>query len=517
MRTHHRAWLVTVGLAVLVGGSLITPTAAGAAPAGPDLPVAAVGRAEGHSVRVADVAKLPRRPAVAGARSGPAVAASNARPTLPSRPTVGRHSMAAAAPAATPNAVASVAANFDAATGMNCSHCQQPSDVNAAVGRFQIAEATNVNVDVYDRTGAQACHFAYSDLLGTPDNLTDPRIVYDNVRHRFVTVVTVVPAAGTDPDAIWVAVTTSESPCGTWFMIRMTMNDNSLTPVGHILDYPFLALDRNAILLSANVDSGVVWSIPKNTIYNGQGFSVPIFSAVFNTVPVTASGTPMRAAPTYFLASVPGTGYTLYQMTDSGSPDTTELNQVATISKPFDAPSRRANQPGTDVTLDPQGGQIEWSPVLDSTNLIWFTHGIDDGGFPAIRYGTVNVTNDSAQIAIAFHSGTSDDFNPSIGVGESSSGARTVFLNWAYTDAPNGVATSATVNSFVAGDSGSLPMNLIGTDTVLVNGSSTGQTRFGDLSSVTIDPAVSAGTCAVTAQQYFGVDWNTRIARVGNC
>jgi PASTA domain len=53
----------------------------------------------------------------------------------------------------------------------------------------------------------------------------------------------------------------------------------------------------------------------------------------------------------------------------------------------------------------------------------------------------------------------------------------------------------------------------------LVRGSTTSQTRFGDFSSVAIDPQVPGGTCAVATQQYFRIDgtWNTRLARVGNC
>lgn len=65
---------------------------------------------------------------------------------------------------------------------------------------------------------------------------------------------------------------------------------------------------------------------------------------------------------------------------------------------------------------------------------------------------------------------------------------------------------------------GGIP-NLIGTGTVLVNGSVTGQTRFGDYNSVSVDPSMATSTCAVVTNQYFapGGSWRTRIARVGNC
>ena len=61
--------------------------------------------------------------------------------------------------------------------------------------------------------------------------------------------------------------------------------------------------------------------------------------------------------------------------------------------------------------------------------------------------------------------------------------------------------------------------NLIGTGVVLVNGATAGESRFGDYSSVAIDPTNANGNCAVATQQYFpaGGQWGTRIARVGTC
>ena len=127
----------------------------------------------------------------------------------------------------------------------------------------------------------------------------------------------------------------------------------------------------------------------------------------------------------------------------------------------------------------------------------------------------LNVNNNTVATAFGFHSGTSDDFDAAIGIGTGPAG-NTIFVTWAYTDAPNGVATSNTVDTVAPG--GGIP-NLIATGTVLVNGSTTTETRFGDYTSVSIDPSVSTGTCAVVANQYFapGGAWRTRIARVGNC
>jgi hypothetical protein len=518
MTIHNPVRRVAVGLAALVVALLGTATAAGGAPASTATTITAVGRGSAAAARVVDVASSPQT--TSAMPLAPAAHRQNPGAALPSHPTSGRRpagaGQAATDRAAVPNA-APLVTQFDGATGSNCSFCQRPSDVNAAVGRTLIAEATNVNLDVYSKTGAHVCHVAYNNLLSTSDGLTDPRIVYDNVFGRFVTVVIVVPPAGsTAPAAIWVAVTRQpESPCGSWFTFRVTLN-SAAAPPGAILDFPYVALDVNSILVEGNTSlGGAVFAIPKSAAYNGNGFSFPVFAADIDTVPVTNSGIPMRGSPnTYWLAAIPGTGYKLYRMTNSAGPNTTFTLQ-ATINSPFNRPTRRVNQPGTTQTLDPGAGVIVWPPVLAATNLLWFTHGFDFGGFPTVRYGAINVTNNTIRTAAAFHDGISDDFNSSISVGDNPSGTSTVFLNWAFTDTTNGIAPTATVNSLVPGTT---LANLIGTDTTLITGSSTfDQDRFGDLSSVTIDPTVPAGTCAVTGQQYFGSDWNTRIARIGNC
>jgi hypothetical protein len=265
------------------------------------------------------------------------------------------------------------------------------------------------------------------------------------------------------------------------------------------------------------------YAIPKYPVYNGQGFSFSAFAVSFSTAPVTVSGLGhKKSANTYWLASVPGSGYNLYNMTHSSDPASTTLALQASISSPFNAPSRRVNQPGTTQTLDPLDGRIDSPPEIGGGGFLWFTHGIDIGGFPGIRYGAISVTSNAATVADAFHSATSDDFNPSLAVTPTTGSQVYLWLNWAYTDTPNGVATSDTVNGVLPG--GGVP-NLTSGDLVLVNGFSTSTNfRFGDLSGVEVDPSSVSSTCpkgrdAALGQQYFdsSQQWVTRIARISFC
>jgi len=412
-----------------------------------------------------------------------------------------------------------VVANFD---GINqasgCGGCQPP-DVNAAIGATQIVEAVNLRFQVTNKTGGVLCSFALNTFLGTADSLSDPRVEYDNLNARFIFVLTVVPASGTAAPALWLGATSSSNACGSWFIYRPTFSGGSF-PSGTLLDYPILGQDRNALLIGTDnftptSENFTVFGVPKSAVYVGAGFSFGAFATASLCAPASNGGIPMISTTfSYFLCAVPGVGYRFYRLTNSGGAGAT-LTLQATISSTFAAPSRQVNQPGTTATLDPLDGRIVWSPVNDG-NFIWFAHGIDLGGFPAVRYGAISIAGNTATVAVAFRSGTSDDFNPSVGIGISPTGGDSIFVNWAYTDTPNNIATSDTVDAVNPG--GGVP-NLIGTGVVLVSGSATTEFRFGDYSSVAIDPTVAAGTCALAAQQYFapGGAWRTRLARLGTC
>jgi hypothetical protein len=253
-----------------------------------------------------------------------------------------------------------------------------------------------------------------------------------------------------------------------------------------------------------------VFGLPKSIVYSGAHVGFNSFRVDSLTAPVTNAGQPMIASPvSFFLASVPGRGYKLYRLTNSGGPGASLTK--TTISKPFSKPSRRVNQPGTTNTLDPSDGNITASPYFDGT-FIWFTHDGDDVGFPTVRYGAVDTHNNTVATAWAFHSATSDDFNPSLAV-EITPRGKTVYLNWAFTDTPAGTATSDVFASVNANQ----PIVTIGPGTIYASGGISSQGRFGDFSSVSVDPSVSG--CAFATQQYFGANgnWRTRITPIGRC
>jgi hypothetical protein len=78
-----------------------------------------------------------------------------------------------------------------------------------------------------------------------------------------------------------------------------------------------------------------------------------------------------------------------------------------------------------------------------------------------VLYGAINVISGDVTATLAYHSNTSDDFSPSIGVSAQGSNTVAVWLNWAYTDTPAGRPVSDTINGVFPGNG--VP-NLAGTD-----------------------------------------------------
>jgi hypothetical protein len=402
----------------------------------------------------------------------------------------------------------------------------QPPDVNASIGRTQILEPVNQRVSVYGKCGGQQCTNTLAGWLGLGATVVfDPRTLYDNLNDRFILVATTFGTPGAAP-RMFLAASATGNACGGWIVYVLTFG-GGLYPPGALLDYPMLGQDRQAILVSTNnFNPGYIntaaWGVSKALVYAAAGVAFPAFGVSPSTEPVTVTGIPIGVtANTFWLASVPNVGYNLFRMTNSAGPGTTMVLQ-ATINSFWTPPLRRVLQCGVgNPTLDPLDGRIQWAPVQAvNSQFIWFTHGFDIAGFPSVRYGAIDTVFNTATVNNVFHSLTSDDFNPSIGAFEVAPNAFNIWLNWAYTDI-GAVPCRNTSNSFDGVLPGGGVPPLTGTDLTLVIGSLTANnSRFGDYSSVHVDPIAASPTCppggtALLAQQYFDpAGWRTRLSRV---
>ena len=538
----QRKQLTVVLLSILIAGchgawtssQNHTATAEGSTPQAVGPPAASRGVGSGAALRVSFTEAATSADARTRAPTNPdRVEFDRGRlRELPSVPTSGTRKQASKPGFATPQTsrirlcdVAAFPCPFDGVAQDNCASCTNPPpDPNAAVGAGKIVEVVNDLIQVTNRLGAVQCGgpVTLNRLLRTTDSLTDPRIQFDNVNQRFSLSVTVSSVSASSTPAMWVATSESEDPCGSWFLYRLTFHGDAY-PTGTMLDFPMLGQDTHALLISIrtclrnknclDADGAIftVFGLPKSIVYSGTHVEFNSFQVDSLTAPVINAGQPMIASSvSFFLAAVPGTGYKLYRLTNSGGPGASLTK--TTISAPFSKPPRQINQPGTTATLDPSDGNILAAPYFDGT-FIWFTHDGDDDGFPTVRYGAVDTRNNTVATAWAFHSGSSDDFNPSLAVGITPRG-KTVYLNWAFTDTPAGTATSAV---FASGDASQPIVTIAGPGTIYASGGISTQGRFGDFSSVSVNPSVSG--CAFATQQYLGANgnWKTRIAPIGQC
>jgi hypothetical protein len=182
--------------------------------------------------------------------------------------------------------------------------------------------------------------------------------------------------------------------------------------------------------------------MPKSVAYTGDSFNITTYSVDFSTAPPAVAGIPTFATTTtYWVAAVPGTGFDVFSMPTSPAG---AISFVGTATQAFSAPTRRVRQPGTADTLDPLDGRIESSVVQDGRS-VWFANDVDDNGFPTVLYGAINVSTGRVTDALAYHSSSSDDFNPSIGVSDQGNGTVAVWVNWAYTTSSAGVPVSDTI------------------------------------------------------------------------
>ncbi|HET7475408.1 MAG TPA: hypothetical protein VFJ97_05220 [Dermatophilaceae bacterium] len=411
----------------------------------------------------------------------------------------------------------------------------QPPDTNGAISNTNIVEAVNLAYTVYTRGGGLVSRTSLASFFPTTRPISDPRVIFDATAKRWVLVFIPIPTTTTATPQMFLAVSTSADPIGTYFKYTISFG-GALFPAGTLLDYPMLGHDVRAIILGTNnfqfngvgftYINSTAFAIPKSLIYAGAGFSFPAFSVEFGTHPAIARGIPMKNyARSYLLAANASGGYTVYFLTNTGGTPTLTFQGTTANSLWSPPPSASQPPPNNGVFLDTLDGRIQ-APPVQTDLFLWFTHAVNLAGFPAVRYGAIDLGSSGVggvgvTAEFAFATGTSNDWNPSIALAEVSTNSVRIFLNWAVNDPPAGVNVGQRVSGVGPGE-GVPSLAGIGT-TLFTGGGSPTETRFGDYSSVSMDTKNVSLTCNRTTQalvvnQVFNAGhWQVRLARVGTC
>jgi hypothetical protein len=412
-------------------------------------------------------------------------------------------------PAAPPT---TIFANFDGASDTDG---LRPPDTHGAVGLKHFVETTNSHINMFNKGNfALAKSVSLATFFGyTAEIIFDPRVVYDSVWNRWIVTAEAFPESNT-VQFYFIAISKTSNPTKGFFIYKV---DVDFSNNNDFWDFPQLGMDQDAVIFTANIfDSSSVFkgadafAVAKARLYNGLGFSVPVFTGLVGTLapPIVLD----QNANTFLIAApTSGTTFTKYTMTNSSHPASTALVSSTVTVPSYSVPPAAHQSPATSDLLDTSDSRFVNASTQNGTDL-WQTHTIGLSGFPAPKFYRINTsTNTVAQSSFYFLNGTSDDWNASI----TANAASDAFVTWTSTN--SGSVNARVVFSGKRNADATIPAGgVVGfTSTTFYNPSSDNPERWGDYSAVTIDPSNTARAWLVNEKINSTSLWGSRIMEVG--
>jgi hypothetical protein len=398
-----------------------------------------------------------------------------------------------------------------------------PPDVNGAVSKGYNVLTTNDRYVVWNKNIAPTvqANKTLNTLVGySTESMFDPRVIYDGQWNRFV-VSSDAFAESSTTQILALAITKGGNPtAGVWSYL---LNGQAICGSGVFVDYPQISMTQDAIITTVNcfngntyLGSGVI-AVPKSILYNGLGFSVPVFRyfATTATPPNVIDGNPTA----HILL---GGGGAAVQDLAFNNP---QGGFYATMSAPVSytgwfTPTvpPNAHQSGcatTSCQIDTSDGRFV-SPSTQVGTALWNTATYGSGSFPVPFWGQFNTTSHNlTQSGSRFLSASSDDWNSSL-VADPSGNMWMTFSS---------AGTSAFASEVVAGrkstdPAGTAPSILVAkTSAATLTGdfdANFGVQRWGDTSQVTRDPTTATQAWAWNEWVPNSSNWGTFSARFNN-
>lgn len=381
-----------------------------------------------------------------------------------------------------------------------------PPDTCGAVGPNHFLEVVNTNFSVYAKSsGTRVVNTSLSSFH--PGSVGDPRVLYDQHSGRWVTINTNFNWSG--PSRIFLAVSTTNDPTGTWFKTDFIAQEGS--DASCWVDYPTLGVDANGIYVSANMvdcDSSTVFAIDKAPLIAASPSlgTVTAFRGLSDGTiqPVHTFDSP---AYQYFISRSSSTGLRVHQL--SGPLTAPTLVTVGTVTVPSHAAPPSVPALGSTTPLDSvdrrlmnavyRGGYIWTTNTINSNNRAacrWYK--INPVSLTLIEYGTVSdsslhyffpsiMVNSAGSAFMGFSGANADQYVACYYTGRLSS------------DTPGQMATPALLKAGMA------PQNNI---------DGYGRNRWGDYSLCSLDPADDTVVWTIQAYGHGTNIWGTWIGRL---
>ena len=233
-----------------------------------------------------------------------------------------------------------------------------------------------------------------------PNNICDPKVIYDNVAKRFIFYAQVCDQVAAN-SKVFVAFSKSQNPAAGWYINQISGNPYN---DGSFFDYPKMAVSSDEVFItgnlfkatSGNFNKAVVYQIPKAPGYAGTvittatKYAIP--SGAFTLLP---AGKGMNGAfgPGIFLVSTAGSTngsnlIRLHRITNNAA-SSPVFNTYSVTTTSYSAPGN-ATQQGSTYPLNT--GDCRALDGFYLKGIIHFVHNVDDGsGFSSIEYNRLNV------------------------------------------------------------------------------------------------------------------------------
>lgn len=392
-------------------------------------------------------------------------------------------------------------ANWDAVKRGDAGQNSAPPDTCGAVGPNHVVEAVNRVFAVYDKiSGALVQQFSLGSFL--PGSNGDPRVLYDQHSDRWVII------ASNFNSRIYIAVSTSNDPTGTWFKNHFTASADSDS--GCFPDYPTLGVDAEGIYTASYmVGCGFsIFALEKAPLIDpspGLG-TITAFRNVAGgtTQPVHTYGTP---AGEFCISRNGSASLRVHRVNPPLTAPT--LTNLGTVSIPFHTSPPDVPALGSTTPLDSVDARLMNAVYRDGS--IWTTHNIGFNGRTACRWYQVGTTPLELLQSGTVSSDTLYYWMPSIAVNDNGdvgmgfSGANAnqyagaYFTGRRYIDPPGEMAEPIQMRQ------GDAPQNVI---------DGYGRNRWGDYSLTSLDPMSERELWTVQEYAHANNVWGTHVARL---
>ncbi|MFI5098769.1 MAG: hypothetical protein ACHQT6_12420 [Candidatus Acidiferrales bacterium] len=399
-----------------------------------------------------------------------------------------------------------------------------PPDTEGAIGATQFVQTANDYINVYNKAGVLLTHRSLNAFFGASTDTFDPRVTWDALWQRWVVTADSFAVSSTEQDFYW-AVSKTNNADGPWYVYKW--NTSGITGAGSLWDFPSVALQQDAMVVTANVfgtssfKGAYLMGIPKAQIYNGRGVYWFVYGGLWATLQ-PSKVLPNDETGIDWLAAAANGGIEMYALENPGTESTEVLaGPYAVTGVPAYSAPPSAVQPA------PCGGGTN---ALDTSDARFVNIGTQYGDLlyqvhsynfvtATIRYYVISGLGSFAPTVHETHyfygdpSALSDDFNASIAADTSDN----LVITWTsnYSAGYNAQVRYVGRQHGDPAISGAAGAVLTGSGSCMTADydPNFGIQRWGDYSATTLDP-VTAKTFWIINEDIIGGDWGNEIGKV---